>query len=52
VVEALKEEDPLHVDETSWPLGSAFLWLWVIVTASLVYFWVGRRTRAVFAAHY
>lgn len=35
----------VHADETGWPEAGDLLWLWVLVSASTVLYFVGARTR-------
>ena len=45
ILEAVRQADVLHVDETSWSEGKQLLWLWVFTCTSVVLFVVGKRTR-------
>lgn len=47
LLEELRQADLLQVDETPWKEHGQVLWLWVFVTATVVLFVVGRRTRQV-----
>lgn len=35
----------VHADETGWPESGVLLWLWVLVSASTVLYFIGARTR-------
>ena len=47
LIEELRQADLLQVDETPWKEHGQVLWLGVFVTAQVVLFLVGRRTRQV-----
>jgi transposase len=47
LIAELRESTLAYVDETTWKEKRRALWLWVFVTANVVLFCVGRRTRQV-----
>jgi transposase len=47
LIEAVVASDLLHADETSWPQGAELLWLWVLTSATVTLFVVGKRGREV-----
>ena len=47
LIEEIRNSGLVYVDETSWKEHGTALWLWVFVTANIVLFTVGRRTRQV-----
>jgi transposase len=47
LLEELRQADLLQADETPWKERGHVLWLWVFVSAQVVLFLVGRRTRQV-----
>jgi len=45
LVEEVQKAAPVHADETGWPESGVLLWLWVLVSASTVLYFIGARTR-------
>jgi len=44
LVEAIRQSDLLHADETPWPeQGASSLWLWVFVTSHTVLYYISHR---------
>jgi transposase len=44
-VEDIQQAALVHADETGWPEAGGLLWLWVLVSASAVLYFIGGRTR-------
>jgi hypothetical protein len=44
IVQAVKDSNLLHIDETPWYEGKLFLWLWVFSSQSVVAYWISHRT--------
>ena len=47
LIKAVVDSDLLHADETSWPQGAEWLWLWVFTSATVTLFVVGKRGREI-----
>jgi transposase len=47
LIDAVLASDLLHADETSWPQGTALLWLWVFTSATVTLFVVAKRGREI-----
>ena len=45
LVEEIQKAALVHADETGWPESGVLLWLWVLVSASTVLYFIGGRTR-------
>ncbi len=45
LVEEIQRAALVHADETGWPESGVLLWLWVLVSASTVLYFIGGRTR-------
>ena len=45
LVEEIQRAALVHADETGWPEAGVLLWLWVLVSASTVLYFIGGRTR-------
>ena len=45
LVEEIQQAALVHADETGWPEAGVLLWLWVLVSASTVLYFIGGRTR-------
>jgi hypothetical protein len=46
ILEAVRNVELLHADETAWKEHGKLLWLWVFTCTTATFFIVGRRTRA------
>jgi transposase len=45
LAEEIQQAALVHADETGWPESGVLLWLWVLVSASTVLYFIGGRTR-------
>jgi hypothetical protein len=45
LVEEIQKAVLVHADETGWPESGVLLWLWALVSASTVLYFIGGRTR-------
>ena len=45
LVEEIQQAALVHADETGWPESGVLLWLWALVSASAVLYFIGGRTR-------
>jgi hypothetical protein len=45
LVDEIQQAALVHADETGWPESGVLLWLWVLVSASTVLYFIGGRTR-------
>ena len=45
LVDEIQKAALVHADETGWPESGVLLWLWVLVSASTVLYFIGGRTR-------
>jgi len=45
LLEKIEQAVLLHVDETGWPEGKALQWLWVLLSASTVIYFIGSRSQ-------
>ena len=45
LVDEIQKAALVHADETGWPESGVLLWLWVLVSASTVRYFIGGRTR-------
>jgi len=45
LVDEIQQAALAHADETGWPESGVLLWLWVLVSASTVLYFIGGRTR-------